>query len=90
VVVNLYPFRATVTKSPPPPFADGVENIDIGGPAMIRAAAKNHGDVTVVVDPADYAELLTQLNASEVSEGATSGVAGVLGFSRTVVCGPSR
>lgn len=68
VVVNLYPFRATVTKSPPPPFADGVENIDIGGPAMIRAAAKNHGDVTVVVDPADYAELLTQLTAGEVSE----------------------
>jgi AICAR transformylase/IMP cyclohydrolase PurH len=70
VVVNLYPFRATVTKSPPPPFADGVENIDIGGPAMIRAAAKNHGDVTVVVDPADYTELLTQLSAGEVSEGA--------------------
>jgi hypothetical protein len=42
VVVNLYPFRATVTRSPPPPFEEGVENIDIGGPAMIRAAAKNH------------------------------------------------
>lgn len=54
VVVNLYPFRATVTRSPPPPFEEGVENIDIGGPAMIRAAAKNHGDVTVIVDPADY------------------------------------
>lgn len=55
VIVNLYPFRATVTRNPPPPFEEGVENIDIGGPAMIRAAAKNHQDVTVVVDPADYA-----------------------------------
>lgn len=68
VVVNLYPFRATVTRSPPPPFEDGVENIDIGGPAMIRAAAKNHGDVTVIVDPVDYTELLAQLN----SEGGVS------------------
>jgi hypothetical protein len=65
VVVNLYPFRATVTRSPPPPFEEGVENIDIGGPAMIRAAAKNHGDVTVIVDPADYAELLSQLSSAE-------------------------
>ncbi len=48
MVVNLYPFRATVTASPPPAFADGVENIDIGGPAMIRAAAKNMAHVTVV------------------------------------------
>ena len=66
--MNLYPFRATVTRSPPPPFEDGVENIDIGGPAMIRAAAKNHGDVTVIVDPVDYTELLAQLN----SEGGVS------------------
>lgn len=65
VVVNLYPFRATVTRSPPPPFEEGVENIDIGGPAMIRAAAKNHGDVTVIVDPADYPELLAQLSSAE-------------------------
>jgi hypothetical protein len=63
--VNLYPFRTTVTRSPPPPFEEGVENIDIGGPAMIRAAAKNHGDVTVIVDPADYAELLAQLSSAE-------------------------
>lgn len=67
VVVNLYPFRATVTRSPPPPFEEGVENIDIGGPAMIRAAAKNHGDVTVIVDPADYSELLSQLSGGGVS-----------------------
>lgn len=68
VVVNLYPFRATVTRSPAPPFEEGVENIDIGGPAMIRAAAKNHGDVTVIVDPADYTELLAQLSSGGVSQ----------------------
>lgn len=61
VVVNLYPFRKTVTCSPPPAFEVGVENIDIGGPAMIRAAAKNHADVTVIVDPADYGTLLEKL-----------------------------
>jgi phosphoribosylaminoimidazolecarboxamide formyltransferase / IMP cyclohydrolase len=58
VVVNLYPFRASVTADPAPQYAAGVENIDIGGPAMIRAAAKNHAHVTVVVDPSDYMELL--------------------------------
>lgn len=61
VIVNLYPFRATVTKSPAPSFEVGVENIDIGGPAMIRAAAKNHEHVTVVVDPEDYSTLLQRL-----------------------------
>src|SRR5215471_14601528 len=50
VVVNLYPFEATVAKGAA--YDDCVENIDIGGPAMIRAAAKNHTDVTVIVDPA--------------------------------------
>eukprot|EP00955_Chlamydomonas_euryale_P032639 343392-Chlamydomonas_euryale.AAC.1 len=60
VIVNLYPFRKTVTASPEPAFEVGVENIDIGGPGMIRAAAKNHQDVSVVVDPADYDELLAQ------------------------------
>ncbi len=54
LVVNLYPFEATVAKGAP--FADCIENIDIGGPAMIRAAAKNHAGVTVVVDPEDYAQ----------------------------------
>ena len=53
LVVNLYPFEATVAKGAS--FDDCIENIDIGGPAMIRAAAKNHADVTVVVEPADYA-----------------------------------
>jgi phosphoribosylaminoimidazolecarboxamide formyltransferase/IMP cyclohydrolase len=56
LVVNLYPFEATVAKGAP--FADCVENIDIGGPAMIRAAAKNHAGVTVVVDAEDYARVL--------------------------------
>ena len=65
VVVNLYPFRATVTADPPPEFAAGVENIDIGGPAMIRAAAKNHAHVTVVVDPSDYGALLESLGGGD-------------------------
>ena len=52
LVVNLYPFEETVAAARP--FDDCIENIDIGGPAMIRAAAKNHGDVAVVVDLADY------------------------------------
>src|SRR6476661_8634730 len=52
LVVNLYPFEATVAAGAP--FETALENIDIGGPAMIRAAAKNHAAVTVIVDPADY------------------------------------
>jgi phosphoribosylaminoimidazolecarboxamide formyltransferase / IMP cyclohydrolase len=56
VVVNLYPFEATVARDDCTP-ALAVENIDIGGPAMLRSAAKNHADVLVVVDPADYASL---------------------------------
>jgi phosphoribosylaminoimidazolecarboxamide formyltransferase/IMP cyclohydrolase len=56
VVVNLYPFEATVARGAA--YADAIENIDIGGPCMIRAAAKNHARVTVLVDPADYARVL--------------------------------
>jgi phosphoribosylaminoimidazolecarboxamide formyltransferase/IMP cyclohydrolase len=67
LVVNLYPFEATAAKGAP--FADCIENIDIGGPAMIRAAAKNHASVTVVVDPADYARVLADMAAHG---GATS------------------
>jgi len=67
VVVNLYPFRATVAD-PDCRLEDAVENIDIGGPAMLRSAAKNHGAVAVVVDPADYAVVLEELRArGEVS-----------------------
>src|ERR1051325_7752324 len=54
VVVNLYPFEATVAK-PAASFDEAIENIDIGGPAMIRSVAKNHAFVTVIVDPDDYA-----------------------------------
>jgi len=59
LVVNLYPFEQTVAKGAA--FDDCIENIDIGGPAMIRAAAKNHADVTVVVEPADYGKILDEL-----------------------------
>ena len=65
VCVNLYPFVETVTK-PGVTFAEGIENIDIGGPAMLRAAAKNHDSVVVVVDPADYATILEQLRRGGV------------------------
>src|SRR5262245_43040522 len=59
LVVNLYPFEATVAKGAA--YEECVENIDIGGPAMIRAAAKNHASVTVVVEPADYARVLAEM-----------------------------
>src|ERR1700722_16010900 len=58
LVVNLYPFEDTVARGGN--FANCIENIDIGGPAMIRAAAKNHDDVVVVVDVGDYAALLDE------------------------------
>ena len=60
VVVNLYPFEETVAKGAP--YGDVIENIDIGGPAMIRSAAKNHGFVTVVVDVADYDAVVSELS----------------------------
>jgi phosphoribosylaminoimidazolecarboxamide formyltransferase/IMP cyclohydrolase len=67
VVVNLYPFRETVARGAP--FEEIIENIDIGGPAMIRSAAKNHERVAVVVEPADYPRVLQEiLSAGEVSE----------------------
>ncbi len=62
LVVNLYPFAATVAR-PGCSYEDGVENVDIGGPAMLRAAAKNHAHVAVVVDPQDYGALLAALDA---------------------------
>ena len=66
VVVNLYPFRETATR-PEVGLAEAVEQIDIGGPSLLRAAAKNHARVTVVVDPADYGPVLTELASGEVS-----------------------
>ena len=64
VVVNLYPFEDTVAREDAS-FEDAIENIDIGGPALLRAAAKNHRDVAVVVDPEDYPRLLEALARSE-------------------------
>jgi phosphoribosylaminoimidazolecarboxamide formyltransferase/IMP cyclohydrolase len=68
LAVNLYPFAATVAR-PGCSYAEAIENIDIGGPAMVRAASKNHESVTVVVDPADYPRVLGDLDAND---GATS------------------
>jgi phosphoribosylaminoimidazolecarboxamide formyltransferase / IMP cyclohydrolase len=62
LIVNLYPFAATIAK-PDVTYADAIENIDVGGPAMLRGAAKNHADVTVVVDPADYTDLLAEMKS---------------------------
>ncbi|MBP7141530.1 MAG: bifunctional phosphoribosylaminoimidazolecarboxamide formyltransferase/IMP cyclohydrolase [Opitutaceae bacterium] len=62
VVVNLYPFEATVAK-PHVEFEEAIENIDIGGPSMLRSAAKNHTSVTVVCDPGDYARVLEAMDA---------------------------
>ena len=64
LVVNLYPFAATVAK-PDCTYEQAIENIDIGGPAMVRAAAKNHASVAVVVDPADYSAMLDELAAHD-------------------------
>ena len=66
LAVNLYPFAATVAR-PDCTYDDAVDNIDIGGPAMVRAAAKNHASVTVVVDPSDYRALLDELAANQGS-----------------------
>lgn len=63
IIVNLYPFKATVMK-PGVTFEECVENIDIGGPSMLRAAAKNHHDVTVITDPEDYETVLSQIAQS--------------------------
>jgi phosphoribosylaminoimidazolecarboxamide formyltransferase/IMP cyclohydrolase len=63
VVVNLYPFQQTIAR-PGCTFEEAVENIDIGGPTMVRAAAKNHGGVAVATDPGDYAHILDEMRAS--------------------------
>lgn len=63
VVVNLYPFAATIAKDDVS-FEDAIENIDIGGPAMLRSAAKNHASVAVVTNPADYPRVIASLEAS--------------------------
>jgi phosphoribosylaminoimidazolecarboxamide formyltransferase/IMP cyclohydrolase len=68
VIVNLYPFEQTVAK-PDVTLEEAIENIDIGGPSMLRSAAKNYRSVTVVVDPADYADVLENIRAND---GATT------------------
>ncbi|NHZ87957.1 bifunctional phosphoribosylaminoimidazolecarboxamide formyltransferase/IMP cyclohydrolase [Massilia sp. CCM 8733] len=65
VVVNLYPFQATVAKDDCS-LEDAIENIDIGGPTMLRSAAKNHKDVIVICDPSDYAQVLAEVTAGVV------------------------
>ncbi len=68
VAINLYPFKQTIAK-PGCTLEDAIENIDIGGPAMLRSAAKNNESVTVVIDPADYAVVLDEIRArGEVSK----------------------
>lgn len=70
LIVNLYPFAETVAK-PDCDIATAIENIDVGGPAMLRAAAKNHADVAVVVDPMDYAVLAAELTETGALSAAT-------------------
>ncbi len=71
VVVNLYPFAATIAK-PGCTFEDAVENIDIGGPAMVRASAKNHDRVAIVVDPLDYGAVLAEMERDGGGVGAAT------------------
>jgi phosphoribosylaminoimidazolecarboxamide formyltransferase/IMP cyclohydrolase len=65
VVVNLYPFAETVAR-PDVTFAEAIEQIDIGGPSMVRSAAKNHASVVVVVDPADYKAIAAELRSGRM------------------------
>lgn len=64
VIVNLYPFKKTIEK-PGCSFEDAVENIDIGGPAMLRSSAKNFESVTVITDPVDYTEIIDEMNEND-------------------------
>lgn len=66
VAINLYPFKETILK-PGVTFEDAIENIDIGGPTMLRSAAKNHKDVTVICEPSDYKTVIEELKAGKVS-----------------------
>ncbi|MDA3875554.1 MAG: bifunctional phosphoribosylaminoimidazolecarboxamide formyltransferase/IMP cyclohydrolase [Halothiobacillus sp.] len=81
VVVNLYPFEQTVAD-PQCSYEDAVENIDIGGPAMVRAAAKNHKNVAIVVDPADYERVLSDLEQNGI-QGQTRFELAVRAFEHT-------
>jgi phosphoribosylaminoimidazolecarboxamide formyltransferase/IMP cyclohydrolase len=74
VVVNLYPFEQTVAK-PGVHFEEAIENIDIGGPSMLRSAAKNHESVSVVCDPADYGSVLAAMDRDDRSPERLAGTA---------------
>ena len=74
LAVNLYPFEETISRADAT-LADAIENIDIGGPAMIRAASKNHAGVAVVVDPDDYDAILDALKGNELTETYRRGLA---------------
>jgi phosphoribosylaminoimidazolecarboxamide formyltransferase / IMP cyclohydrolase len=82
VVVNLYPFKETIAK-PNVTMEEAIENIDIGGPAMIRSAAKNHGFVTVVVDPSDYPLVLAQIDEKGAVEPETRNFLALKAFRHT-------
>ena len=81
LVVNLYPFESTVAK-PGCTLADAIENIDIGGPAMVRSAAKNWKDVAVLTDASQYAEVVAELKASKAVSDATRFKLAVVAFNR--------
>ena len=81
VAVNLYPFEETIAKADVT-YADAIENIDIGGVTLIRAAAKNHERVTLVCDPSDYAAVLEELRAGSISAKMRAKLA-VKGFAST-------
>lgn len=81
VAVNLYPFEETIAK-PDVTYADAIENIDIGGVTLIRAAAKNHERVTLVCDPADYTSVLDEIRAGGISTQTRTKLA-IKGFAST-------
>ena len=81
VAVNLYPFEETISR-PDVAYADAIENIDIGGVTLIRAAAKNHERVALVCDPADYKDVLDELRGGGVSAKTRAKLA-VKGFAST-------
>jgi len=82
VVVNLYPFRETIAK-PNVSLEDAIENIDIGGPTMVRSSAKNHSWVTIVVDPADYAGITRELSVDGTISLATRRKCALKAFTHT-------
>jgi len=91
VAVNLYPFEATIAK-PGCTLPEAIENIDVGGPAMLRAAAKNHAAVTVIVDPADYGRVIDELQTRGATGASTRFELAIKAFAHTArydgaICG---